>query len=424
VPKSDEPSSTEVVEKRPDAKPRPQKPTVPYLDTILKTAFDPDISFVFSAAHLSENDRDFLDQMPPLWDPDGANKRREMRKQAETLQKEQEEVAEPILQTSSSVEVEAEEIAELEGGSAQLGGDAEERPDRPFGLGHHPAIQPPPQHGFGNPAFGHDQNLDLGGISIPRTITPQDHRHQLLQQLKNVTNAHGSDHIRGHGRTGSRFNFATDSSSGTTATSKPMGGANVMKQQPLMGQGGQFGALGQHQPLVSQFYSSGVQGPPPGLKTTGTPPVSGGGMFGQGHGFTPGVSYGATARENEKFWEYPQRGPARGPQVPDAGKRELMFSYQQHHPSTSSSPAPGLLNFPYGQPGGFSESGSSKQKKKGKKHRHANTSSSGGGGPVDVADPSILQARLHQNGMPGQGLYGGQGQGGFSLYGNTYSRGW
>jgi len=60
----------------------------------------------------------------------------------------------------------------------------------------------------------------------------------------------------------------------------------------------------------------------------------------------------------------------------------------------------------------------SKQKKKGKKHRHANTSSSGGSGLVDLADPSILQARMHPTGQSnagvGQGLFGGQSQGGYN----------
>ena len=67
-----------------------------------------------------------------------------------------------------------------------------------------------------------------------------------------------------------------------------------------------------------------------------------------------------------------------------------------------------------------------KQKKKGKKHRHANTSSSGGG-VVDLADPSILQARMHQNaGGAGQGPFGGQNQGGYhqsnTMYGGGYGR--
>lgn len=153
-------------------------------------------------------------------------------------------------------------------------------------------------------------------------------------------------------------------------------------------------------------------------------------MFGQGHGFaTGGLGYGSNAagrNNNDAMYQDLLRsrnmdGAAR---VADAGKRESMFpSFLNQHPTTSTpGPAPGLVSFPYGpSPGAYQETGSQKPKKKGKKHRHANTSSSGGGGVVDVQDPSILQARLHQGGgMAGQGLYHGQGQGGFSsLYSNN-----
>ena len=179
------------------------------------------------------------------------------------------------------------------------------------------------------------------------------------------------------------------------------------------------------------FYTSTVSGPPPGLKTTGTPPVSGGGMFGQGHGFaTSGLGYGANlagrSSNDEMVRELMRRRDIGGGQA-DAGKREYMpSSFSQSSTSSTPIPAPGLLNFPYhSQSSAFSDAGSQKAKKKGKKHRHANTSSSGGG-VVDVADPSILQARLQQGGLAGgQGPYGGQhsmmfGGGGGSGFGNRW----
>ena len=103
-------------------------------------------------------------------------------------------------------------------------------------------------------------------------------------------------------------------------------------------------------------------------------------------------------------------------QAHDAGKREYMFSSfpNQYPPSASSTPAPapGFSASLYGNPPGAFQDLGSKQKKKGKKHRHANTSSSGGSGLVDLADPSILQARIqhHQqsNAGVGSGLFGGQ----------------
>merc|ERR1712000_302512 len=115
-----------------------------------------------------------------------------------------------------------------------------------------------------------------------------------------------------------------------------------------------------------------------------------------------------------------------------AGKREYMissFSNQYPPPSTSTpGPAPGLLGSLYGNQPGFQDFGS-KQKKKGKKHRHANTSSSGGSGLVDLADPSILQARMqHQsqnNAGAGPGLFG-QSQGGYPnmMYNAGYPTRW
>ncbi|KAM3415384.1 hypothetical protein BST61_g8911 [Cercospora zeina] len=63
--------------------------------------------------------------------------------------------------------------------------------------------------------------------------------------------------------------------------------------------GNHFGT--QHQAPHAQFYTSNVQGPPPGLKTTGTPPVSGNLTFGQGHGFaTGGLQYGAGSSRNQQ----------------------------------------------------------------------------------------------------------------------------
>ena len=157
-------------------------------------------------------------------------------------------------------------------------------------------------------------------------------------------------------------------------------------------------------------------------------------MFGQGHGFaTGGLGYGnntAGRNNNDAMYQDLLRGGRNmdgGARVADAGKRESMFpSFLNQHPTTSTpAPAPGLLNFPYGpSPGAYQDSGSQKSKKKGKKHRHANTSSSGGG-VEHVSDPSILQARIHQGGGAGQGLFGGN-QGGYNqsnmMYGGGYNR--
>ena len=142
--------------------------------------------------------------------------------------------------------------------------------------------------------------------------------------------------------------------------------------------------------------------------------------------------FGAKDNSNELLRDMVRgRGAAGSSQVHDAGKREFLSSFLQQYPSASSTPAPSssLQASLYGpQAGAFLDFGQ-KQKKKGKKHRHANTSSSGGGGLVDLADPSILQARMqHQqqsNAGVGQGLFGGQAQGGYNpnmMYGTGFPR--
>jgi CCR4-NOT transcription complex subunit 4 len=181
----------------------------------------------------------------------------------------------------------------------------------------------------------------------------------------------------------------------------------------------------------NQYYTSSMPGPPPGLKSSGTPPS----MFGQ-HGFES--TFGVAPKPTNELFQLLNRGRGTvGSQAHDAGKREYMFpSFSNQYPTSASStpaPASGHLASLYGsQPGAFQDYGS-KQKKKGKKHRHANTSSSGGSGLVDLADPSILQARMQSQHLAQQSnagvgqVYGGQSQGGYNNPGMMYNpgyRGW
>ncbi|KAF2652675.1 hypothetical protein K491DRAFT_706301 [Lophiostoma macrostomum CBS 122681] len=418
-------------------------------DALLKTIKD-DFRFVFSAPVLSPEDLQAITEFPQLLDPNGGAKRRAMKEKQEEqralerereLELQQEADVQAASQAAASAEQEETAEAATAGGSLQLGGEPEERHDPPS---NRHTIAPPGQASLATGFFAQTSGLneDFGNINLNRGLT-QQHQQQLrappsaglLSSFPSTTAQppnHGqAGNAPGHARHTSRFSFANDSSS-ATASVQPVTSQKLMsQQQTMMPKGNQqhFNQHSQHQTLGNQFYTSGVQGPPPGLKATGTPPVSGGGMFGQGHGFaTGGLGYGsnATGRNNDAMYQDLLRtrnmdGVAR---VADAGKRESMFpSFLNQHPTTSTpGPAPGLASFPYGpSPGAYQESGSQKSKKKGKKHRHANTSSSGGGGVVDVQDPSILQARLHQGGgMAGQGLYHGQGQGGFpSLYPNN-----
>lgn len=430
------------------ATPTPKsKSTTSDFDSVLAAVATSSFSYNFSAIILSEEDQKVVSQMPLLFDPNGGAKRRAMK---ERQQQQQEEVQAALLQqqpttavpAAAAVATDSEEATE--GGSLQLGGEPEER-DVGLGRGQHAAIGPPNQLGSGL-GLGQNFGLNEGFATLGfdgRGLNTQQQQ-ALLQRIKtdpqaatllnafqggqqsqqsSLSQAHMNT-APAHARQTSRFSFANDSGTATTNV-KPVANQSLMKQQSAMlpSQTPPFNQLGQAQGLGSQFYGTNVHGPPPGLKTTGTPPVSGGGMFGQGHGFTSGsLGYGGVSAAGRNANDEMMRDLLRsrgsnvgGNQMSEAAKRELPFPYHQAHPSTSTpAPAPGLISLPFG-PQSYQDSASQKQKKKGKKHRHANTSSSGGGGLVD-ADPSILQARLHQGNaaMVGQGIYSGQGQGGFS----------
>ncbi len=415
---------------------------------LLKLITASDFKFVFSSANLSEEEFKAIVDFPQLLDPNGGAKRRAMREKEEelALQREAETDTKVTQQQQQVTAAEREENEATVGGSLQLGGEPEDGHEPSSSHANQHTIAPPGQQGFGGNLFGQTASMteEFGNLGMnSRGLTAQQQQQLLLSNFKSSNQSSGllsnmqgtpnhqhslSGNTPGHTRHTSRFSFANDSAS-ASANVQPVANQKLMSQQNSMmpKNANQFNQMSQHQGLGGQFFSN-VQGPPPGLKPTSTPPVSGTGMFGQGHGFaTGGLGYGANAagrNNNDAMYQDLLRGRnldggARGM---DAGKRESMFpSFLNQHSSTSTpAPAPGLLSFPYGpSPGAYQESGSQKSKKKGKKHRHANTSSSGGGGLADVQDPSILQARLHQGGMTGQGLYG-QAQGGFSsLYPNN-----
>ncbi|KAK8190052.1 hypothetical protein HDK77DRAFT_375294 [Phyllosticta capitalensis] len=440
--------STQAQEEIKRSKPHP-------FNAILKNLSD-GLAWSIDRSMFSTLDTQVMQTFPCMIDLNGADRRKLLKEKAAATERqklqETQALQEAAAAAAAAAATQEQEEQPTGSGSLQLGGEPEEQAD--VRSGSHSAIQPP-QQPLGGSSLGLGQNLglpdDMSSLNLNSRngLTTQQQQQLLLQQFKSTNTGttnlfHGaqSQHLQAgmqgantgnHTRQASRFTFANDTHTATSNV-KPVANAKLMSQQSSMMPNNHFSQISQHQPLGNQFYTSSVQGPPPGLKTTGTPPVSGGGMFGQGHGFaTSGLGYGANAlgrnAQEEAMRELlrGRGGNAGVSQVHDSGKRELMFpSFLHQNPTATStpSPAPGLLNFPYGpQPGTYQESGSQKQKKKGKKHRHANTSSSGGG-VVDVADPSILQARLHQGGgMVGQGLYTGQGQGGFSsVYNSGFGR--
>ncbi|KAI9046180.1 CCR4-NOT core ubiquitin-protein ligase subunit MOT2 [Aspergillus affinis] len=434
------------VPQSPEAPLPPSEPETPLLDNLIKAVNSPEFKFVFSAAGLPAEEIALIENHPSFIDPYGGVKRRAMRERAE---KERVKREQELLQTAT-VEEESRES-----GSLQLGGE----PDDPHPVRgrasreSHGAIQPPSQQGttsnstVGSPvsAASHQfQGLNVGG----RSLTPL--QQQQLMLLKSANNQQAGivdplqsglgsaafdqaqvrqgllqsqmaqfNALQAQNRQNSRFSFANE------AGSKNLPNVRMLNQQASLMQSGTPNPLAAPSPqhgLGGNFYTSGVQGPPPGLKTAGTPPISGGGMFAQGHGFTSsnlglGGNVGKQEANPELMRELLRGRSGTNPsglQGQDAAKREFMFPFlQQHQTPPPLTPANGLLSSFYGsQAGNLSEAGSQKQKKKGKKHRHANTSS-GGGGVVDLADPSILQARMHQvgaNAAAGQALYGSQGQ--------------
>lgn len=422
--------------------PKPAKPKATGFEDLLKTICNPDFKFVFSSAALSEEEFKAIVEFPQLLDPNGGAKRRAMReKEQESLKQREAEAeakaaAQPQPQPAPAPEPEENEATA--GGSLQLGGEPEGGHETSSNHQSQHAIAPPGQQGFGGNLFGGEDFSNLGLNN--RALTPAQQQQILLSNFKSgpqsaalLSTLQGTQsqqnvgaNATGHARHTSRFSFANDSAS-ASANVQPVASQKIMNQQNSMmpKNANQFNQMPQQQALGGHFFTN-VQGPPPGLKPTGTPPVGGTNMFAQGHGFaTGGLPYSANANRNtNELYQDLLRNrnmDGGGARTADSGKRESMFpSFLNQHPSTSTSPAPGLLNFPYGpSPGAYQESGSQKSKKKGKKHRHANTTSSGGGGMADMQDPSILQARLHQANMAGQGPYG-QGQNGFSsLYANN-----
>jgi CCR4-NOT transcription complex subunit 4 len=339
-----------------------------------------------------------------MFDMRGGEKRRAMREEEDSRIGEQDD--QPEAQEASEGEVEA--------GSLALGGEPEDREvaaDNTFDQ-RRPGTQPPIQRNA-------DGVFGSTGMAYPagRTMTPQQfaaRANGFGEMPPGITGQANAFQNQGHNRQSSRFSFANDNPN-TATNVKVAANPRIMAQQSSM-------MPTSYQPQGNQYYGTSMSGPPPGLKSTGTPPS----MFGQ---FGGGFSSAGKDSPNDLLQNLIGRSRAGNGQGHDAGKREYMISsFSNQYPPSTSTPAPasGLLASLYGnQPGAFQDFGS-KQKKKGKKHRHANTSSSGGSGLVDLADPSILQARMqHQsNAGVGQGAFG-QSQGGYNpnmMYNAGYPR--
>ena len=422
--------------------PRTRKPREPSpLVMLLKNFNLDDLKFTFSNASLSPVDIEIIANYPPLFDRNGGAQRR-LRRQREEEQRLLEQESQALPQQGST---EQDETAEL-GGSLQLGGEPEERQPRSQPQS---AISPPGQDGF----MGLDQRFQLASPGISdRGMTPQQQQQMLLQNRPsqgsylnnpNQPSSFGQQpsHPPGHQRNASRYSFANDSSASTSV--KPVANPKLLSQQSsIMPPAGSnhFGAQHQ-QPHGSQFYTSNVQGPPPGLRTSGTPPVSGGMTFGQGHGFaTGGIQYsaGASRNSNEEMMRnlLVQRRDAPGAPGADQAKREYSsFSTNNVYGGSQSGAFPTATGslaasgaFPTGPPSNYSLSSFSGEEKRGKKktkrHKHNNASSSSGGTNLNLdVDHMGSAARFGSAGGAGFGQAGGLHSGGMHG-GGGYRGGW
>ncbi|RMX74463.1 hypothetical protein D0869_12566 [Hortaea werneckii] len=440
---SSQPTSVEPTSQHAPRQTRIRQPkAISPLLQMLKNFNVDDFKFVFNVSSLPSADVEIIKNYPPLFDENGGAKRR-IRRQREEEQRRMEQEAQQFQQPPA---VEQEENPEMSG-SLQLGGEPEDRQP----LGQASAIRPPGQEG------GLDPRFQFGGVSSPagiseRGLTPQQHQQLLLQTMKSPNEQAAflnqqasfqqSANPPGHQRNTSRFSFANDTAS-ASASVKPVANQKLMNQQSSMmpQQGGFGGQTNQH------FFTSNVQGPPPGLKTTGTPPVSGGMTFGQGHGFaTGGLAFGAQAANRNNAQEEMMRNLLRGRDAGSIGGGSAMDMKRELHQHFSSPPnhytsAAGLSGYPAAvsqapaayvaqQPqhpnyAAVFPDGEKQQrgKKKGKKHSRqhgANAGSSSASSglmdmPGDAAAAHMMQSRFQPSAPAG--LAGSAGTHGGGMYG-------
>ncbi|KAL2015784.1 hypothetical protein VTK56DRAFT_4837 [Thermocarpiscus australiensis] len=292
-------------------------------------------------------DEQFNVLYPPLFDSRGGMRRRAMRAS---------EATSSVGDQQSGGAQEPSEGEPESSGSLALGGEPEDRDHARDAPGFDPrrVAQPPIQRSNTEGPFGQavgsgfpQTAANLSSIGS-RTMTPQQPAFMrqpgaFVDHLSAQANLFQG---QGHNRQGSRFSFANDGRDAASTTSvKLAANPRIMAQQSSM-----MPSTFHSQP-GNQYYASSMPGPPPGLKSTGTPP----GIFGQ-HGFGSAAFGGATKDSND-ILQLLNRGRGAGAQAHDAGK-------------------------------------------------------------LDLADPSILQARMQSqqhlqqqsNAGLGQGLFGGQSQ--------------
>jgi CCR4-NOT transcription complex subunit 4 len=290
----------------------------------------------------------FIDNCPQLIDPTGgpntAWKRQRMRMLATRLG-----------ERKGQAGLGGDEEEQLVSGSLQLGGEPDPG-DEPAsilgGIGSNRRQYASPldiPQSFANQGG----NFDFPSALAARSLTPQQQRTiSLLKSnsthpdtsLEQFQRPAGSQHqsqlsnpfqsqnqelsnLARHGRQSSRYTFTSDHMNSSTAI-KPTASTQMLMHQTA-GQSKQFTSQAPAQSSIYTNTYSNIQGPPPGLKSSGTPPISGGGMFGQGHGFTSGVggfaSHGIKGNNEDIMRDMLRSRGGAGAGAPDMAKRMISL---------------------------------------------------------------------------------------------------
>ena len=366
------------------------------LENCVRAVSNPKFRFVFSTEGMTEEDIADLEKMPPMFDRHGGRRRRENaeRLRAQQQQQQQEEAENDIPQPQPPVGTMAAAPGLVPLNMAGRGNTPSQRDLLKEVAANHPQQQP-----LG--AFQQQENiqhqqamrvLTPGGILHPQQ---QQQQQQQIQQSFSPFGAMGNpqqQQLQTHGgslhtRQTSRYNFANDNPATASTSVNPRGNiAHMTEQLRMMPQQAQQQQqqqqqqqLHNQQQLAAQFYGAGgapglgggmlggaVQQPPPGLKSAPTPPAPGmghmSGLHGLGGQFS-GLGLGGHHNKSESS---------------DALLRELMRG--------NGAGALGSAGL-----GGRAGDG---------KRMHVDSYWGGGSAkpnPVgDLADPSILQARMAQ----------------------------
>ena len=382
----------------PKAEPQEPSPTVCRLVEAIKAVKVDNFLWSLDRNAVDESMLDAIAKLPPLIDNHGGIIRLSMKHQQDV---ERQKLEEEQAQLQGTQPAEEDEV--LASGSLQLGGEPETAEERKDGSGQ--AISVRGAANAGGPGIAANQQYnshssllnDLSTIGLgERSMTPQQQQNLALlknnrpgqdagfDQFQRGPSGNTSQHqsqlsnpfqnqnqqlsaLSRHARQSSRYTFANDTSSASTAIT-PATNAQLLAQQSAMmppNQQKSFPGQTQVPPNLQTSFYSGVQGPPPGLKSSGTPPISGGGMFGQGHGFAKAMGGSASYGFNNAMGKgnnddllrdiIRSRSGMGGNMGADSAKSELLslpkapvaaFRYNQPPPSYSAA----ILDASFGLP--------------------------------------------------------------------------